>query len=110
VRAGNETLRCQAGANSPLRLPDIVGVTHEAQVKFVDGGCANGLRVGEIDELPTAEIEGVEPGHSGAALAGRIGIVYREVVKEIVARKRAVMVCISVKAKASFVVARDFSY
>src|SRR5580698_5413375 len=109
MRAGNETLRRQSGANTSVRLPDIVGVTHEADVKLVDRGGAKGLRMAEIDELRPAQIEGVESWYCCPALAGRIRIVYREVVKEIVGRKRAVAVCIGVEAKASFVVARDLS-
>ena len=44
-RPGHESLRSKTHAGSAMRPPHIIGVTRDAEMKFVDRGASESLRV-----------------------------------------------------------------
>ena len=84
-----ETLRGERNAEAPARLADIVDVSQDADVEFVDSHGPENLGIAEAEHLRPADGQGIEAGDARAALCAGIWIVKPVIIEEIVGRELA---------------------
>ncbi len=104
VGGAGEALRGEADAEAAFWLADDVGVAEIAEVKLVDGVCADDLGVAEGEELGAADEERVEAGDAGAGDGAGVGIVEGVVVDEVVGGELA-EAAVAVDADGALIVA-----
>ena len=104
--AGDKALRRQRRPNSADRLSDDVGEAHVAEVGFVDGVRAERLVSPRLKSCARPCESALKPGTLAPPCAGRIGIVQRVLIEEVVSAQVAQAASLQVEARRAFVVAR----
>ena len=73
--AGDKTLRLKRDTQASVRLANIVYISQEADVEFIDRGCAQNLCIANRDFLRLPDRQSVKAGNACAALPAGIRIV-----------------------------------
>ena len=100
-------MRGQARPDTARWLADVVGISHVAQSQLVDHSRPEGLGVAQVDELRPSEIQCGESWHARSTLPGRIRIVQRVIIGEIIARNQSTALSVGVHPKTPLVVPQN---
>ena len=107
MQYSDKTLRLQGDTQTSMRLTDIVRISQEPDMKFVDRRGSQDFRVGDGDFLRAPDCQSVETRDARAALPAWIRIVEPVIVDKVVSGELS-QARIGIDAASRFIVSDGF--